>query len=111
MSTAARVPFPQLCRAARLPEPLSEYQFALGISRNWRFDFAWLRQRVALEVEGGAWVQGRHTRGLGFAKDIEKYNEAQILGWIVLRCLPDQLGSTLTFDVIRRALDLRRKEA
>jgi hypothetical protein len=64
---------------------------------------------VALEVEGGIWVGGRHTRGLGFVKDIEKYNEAQLLGWIVLRCLPNELGSVTTFDIVRRALDLRAR--
>jgi hypothetical protein len=49
-------------------------------------------------VEGGAWSGGRHTRGAGFEKDLEKYAEALILGWRVLRVTPKQIadGSALT---------------
>ena len=41
-------------------------------------------QKVAVEVHGGTWVGGRHTRGAGFEKDREKMNEAHLLGWLVL---------------------------
>ena len=60
-----------------------EYQFAPP--RKWRFDFAWEADKVAVELEGGAWSGGRHTRGAGFEDDCEKYNEATRLGWRVLR--------------------------
>ena len=42
-------------------------------------------RKIAIESEGGTWIGGRHTRGVGFANDAEKYNEAAALGWIVLR--------------------------
>lgn len=54
-------------------------------TRRWRFDFALPEHRVAVEVEGGTWNGGRHTRGSGYAKDCEKYAEALCLGWRVLR--------------------------
>lgn len=54
-------------------------------SRRWRFDFAFLRDGIAIEVEGGTWTKGRHTTGSGFEKDCEKYNEAALLGWRVFR--------------------------
>lgn len=59
--------------------------------RKWRFDYAWPDKRVALEVEGGAWIQGRHTRGAGFVKDLEKYNTAAAAGWTVIRVTPQML--------------------
>ena len=77
-----------LIRAARqghpsIPEPEREYQFAPP--RRWRFDFAFPGLMLAIEVEGGTWVSGRHNRGLGFERDCIKYNKATLLGWRVLR--------------------------
>lgn len=59
--------------------------------RKWRFDFANLQYKVAVEVEGGAYTKGRHTRPKGFIADMEKYNAAAELGWIVLRYTPQQM--------------------
>jgi len=58
--------------------------------RRWRFDFvvASTGLGIAVEVEGGTWQAGRHTRGAGFEKDCEKYNRAVLLGWRVLRFTP-----------------------
>ena len=41
--------------------------------RNWRCDFAWPDRRLIVEVEGGVYSQGRHTRPSGFTKDLEKF--------------------------------------
>ena len=40
---------------------------------------------MAVEIEGGAWTGGRHTRPVGYQKDCEKYNAAGALGWTVFR--------------------------
>lgn len=87
-----------------LPEPTLEFRFDL--SRRWRFDFCWIPERVALEVEGGVWTGGRHGRGSGIVKDIEKYNAAALQGYTVLRCTPSNLCMKETTDMVRRALDL-----
>ena len=83
--------FVLLLRAHVLPEPTREYRFAPP--RRWRFDYAWPLHRVAVEQEGGAWTRGRHTRGSGYVKDMEKYNAAVLAGWRVLRYTPQQLSS------------------
>lgn len=61
-------------------------------TRRWRFDFAWAAQRVAVEIDGGSWIGGRHTRGAGFRKDCEKGNEALLLGWKVFHFTSDMVG-------------------
>lgn len=68
---------------AKVPKPEREYVFHPG--RRWRFDFAWPDYKIALECEGGIFSMGRHTRGKGFIGDCEKYNQAMLDGWIVLR--------------------------
>lgn len=83
-----------------------EYKF--HDKRRWKFDFAILNNSgkdLAIEIEGGAFTQGRHTRGAGFVKDMEKYNHATLLGWRVLRFTPQQVldGSAIAF--IRRVLE------
>lgn len=70
-------------RLCGLPEPEMEYRF--HSVRKWRFDFCWTDRMIAVEVEGGTWAGGRHTRPQGFEKDSEKYNEATWLGWRVYR--------------------------
>lgn len=93
------------------PEPDREYRWgqavagtgpgirsrlrALGL-RDWRWDFAWPRPNgggVAVEVHGGTWQQGRHTRGAGFADDREKINSGTLRGWTVVELTGDMLHS------------------
>ena len=79
-----------LCQAHGLTSPVAELRF--HPSRKWRFDFAWPEVLVALEVDGGIWTQGRHTRGVGVLGDHEKLNAAAVLGWRVIRCTPGTLA-------------------
>ena len=72
------------------PEPVAEYRFHRD--RRWRFDFAWPDVRCAVEIDGGAFTRGRHTRGKGFEADLEKMNEATLLGWRVFRFTPQMLS-------------------
>ena len=60
-----------LWKQAGGPELVREHRFAAP--RRWRFDFAHLGTKTAIEIEGGTWSGGRHTRGSGFVKDAEKY--------------------------------------
>jgi hypothetical protein len=75
--------------------------------RLWRFDFAILELKVALEVQGGLFTNGRHSRGTGYINDIDKFNEAQLLGWSVYQCQPTEL-LTKGLDVIKRAIDAKK---
>ncbi len=94
--------FDRLCTLTQLPTPVPEYRFSPP--RRWRFDWAWIDQKVALEVQGGLFVQGRHARGAALLKEHEKLNEAAALGWRVLFVTPSMLESANTLDWLRRAL-------
>jgi hypothetical protein len=53
--------------------------------RKWRADIAILSLNVLIEYEGISSRKSRHTTITGFSNDCEKYNQAQLLGWKVLR--------------------------
>jgi very-short-patch-repair endonuclease len=80
-----------------------EREYRFNTARRWRLDFAIPDYKIGVEVEGGMWVRGRHSRPLGYANDCEKYNSAACLGWTVLRYTSDMIrdnpGQILT-DVL-----------
>jgi hypothetical protein len=98
----AHIPFDRQCAFAQVPVPVGEHRF--HPTRKWRFDWAWPQQFLALEVNGGAYIQGRHTRGAGFEKDCEKLSEAAVLGYRVLHVLPAQVASGAALMLVERAL-------
>ncbi|MFZ2937617.1 MAG: hypothetical protein WA066_02810 [Candidatus Omnitrophota bacterium] len=67
----------------------AEYRF--HPTRRWKSDYANPKIKTIIEIEGGVFTSGRHTRGTGFIKDCEKYNAASIAGWKILRYTPDQM--------------------
>lgn len=69
-------------QAAKLPAPVRELRFAPP--RRFRFDLAWVDQRLACEVQGGVHSGGRHVRGVGAESDAEKLTLAVLAGY---RCL------------------------
>jgi hypothetical protein len=54
-------------------------------ARKWRFDLAAPSLKLAWEYEGIYSTHSRHTNNKGYSQDTTKYNQAQILGWKVLR--------------------------
>jgi very-short-patch-repair endonuclease len=88
-----------------LPEPATEYRF--HPRRKWRFDCAFPDQRVAIELDGGTYMAGRHTRGAGFAADCEKLNTATVMGWRVLRFTGEMLNNDpqTCIDQVRALLE------
>ncbi len=95
-------------RAEGLPEPQLEYRF--HPTRKWRIDFFWPDAAwapyagLAVELEGGAFVGGRHTRGKGYEDDIVKYNEIGLTRILLIRCTPGQVRDGSAVQWVRRAL-------
>lgn len=103
-----------------LPAPHEQYHFAAkevgdgkGVRarlkkaglQDWRFDFAWPDLLLAVEVEGGTWMRGRHSRGSGFESDCRKYNTALLLGWRVLRYTGSMIKSKEAIKQVARILE------
>ena len=88
-----------------LPPPTPEFKFAAeAMGRQWRSDFAWPDKMILVEIEGGIWVKGRHTRGQGFENDCHKYNAAAELGYRVFRFTPAMLHSGEAIALLERVL-------
>jgi len=61
------------------PKPTTQHKF--HPKRQWRFDFCWIEQKVAVEIQG--FGEG-HNSYDGMKTDYEKHNEAVLMGWTVL---------------------------
>lgn len=100
--------FQTICVGAGLPKPEAEYVFAPP--RKWRFDWAFVAEKVALEIDGGAWIGGRHTSGSGFIKDMEKKNAAALLGWRIFYCTPREFETGTIMDTLCKALNKENQQ-
>jgi DNA-binding CsgD family transcriptional regulator len=123
--------------APELPRPRHQFEFASDEGRNFRFDRAFVDYRIGVELEGiyakqqvichkcGARVRykkkdgslgkviqlpGYHQRFGRFKSDVEKYNLAVKLNWIVLRFLYDDVYSDpfSMVETIRKVIYNRR---
>jgi len=75
--------------------------------RRWRFDLALPSQMLAVEIHGGVWQQGRHTRGRGFIQDRIKINTAVLMGWRVLEFTTEHITKDeYALNTIRQAMKL-----
>ena len=72
--------------------------------RAFRFDFAWPDRKLAVEVDGGTFTGGRHVRGAGYERDVEKQNLAVTQGWRVLHFTQRQVTSGYALNVVEQAL-------
>lgn len=61
---------------------------------------------LLIEVEGGAWVNGRHSRGAGMEADCEKSALAAIRGYRVMRLTPAQVNDGRGLAWVKQALGL-----
>ena len=88
---------------------MPEFEYRFHPSRRWRADFAWIDEKVLAEYEGGIYTGGAHTRGKHYEGDCEKYNEAALLGFVVLRFTVNMVRSGLALQQTERALRASRQ--
>ncbi len=89
MSPAPIYPLVGICRAAGLPEPVPEYRW--HPVRKFRAHYALPLHRVLIEIDGGLFINGGHSRGCGRMHDMAKDRAATLLGWRTLRYAPPEL--------------------
>ena len=92
------------CKCLLLPIPEKEVKFCP--TRRWRADYFFANavsgKPLAVEIEGGIFTKGRHTRGKGAENDMAKYNEMAIMGIALLRFTPEQVKRGLAALSIQR---------
>lgn len=72
---------------ARFQKPyFRQYPFLSG--RKFRADFAFPEQMLLIEVDGGLYIQGGHSRGAARESDLERDALAMLAGWRTLRVSP-----------------------
>ena len=89
--------------------PLPIREFIFHPVRRWRFDLAWPERKLALEVDGVVYHEagkGRHQTVSGVEQDCNKFNEALLLNWRILRVTQAQVKSGEALAFIERALKL-----
>lgn len=116
MARASVKPKPDSPAVAMLWETLQRFggwsrEHAFHELRAWRFDFAHLELLVAVEVEGGVGMMGRHQRPEGFVADLAKYNQAALAGWMLLRFDSAAIAHGEATELILQAVRIRRAAA
>ena len=82
------------------------YIYMQGASHPCQPDRAWPERKLLVEVQGGQWTRGRHTRGTGFEADCRKYSWYAILGYRVLFATPTMIEDGTVIDLLRKELEL-----
>jgi hypothetical protein len=71
--------------------------------RRWRLDFL-VAGSIAVEVNGGTWSGGRHSRGAGQASDYQKLNRCVLQGWKTLQYTTEQVLAGEAIDDVLEIL-------
>ena len=80
-------------------------EFRFHPTRKWRFDFCCPEYKIAIEIDGGVFIQGRHTRPLGYINDMEKLNNAAAMNYRVFRITPKQKFTPELITLIKTAVN------
>ena len=96
----------QILRAG-LPPPIMQFPFAIGIGRKWRADFCWVDYGLIVEIQGGGFTGGRHTRGTGYEDDCERQSTAATLGYTIMPVTPRHVREGKALAWITEALNAR----
>ena len=85
-----------------------EYKFCPD--RRWRADF-YIKPMILIELEGltQPWRKSRHTTNDGYSMDCEKYDEAEVLHFNVLRFTQQHVKSGYALQTIERLIEAKRE--
>ena len=103
MTSALENLFAMQLDSAGLTGYVREYRAIPG--RKFRFDFAFLRERLLVEINGGTYNGGAHSRGVGLNRDYEKGNLAVVNNWRVLSFDTKQVKSGAALEVVEQLIN------
>ena len=90
-------------KSAKITGFTREYKF--HPKRRWRLDFAWVDQKIGVEVEGGIWLpRSGHNTGVGISRDGEKGNALTLLGWKLIRVTGKMIKNGEALNIIESIL-------
>lgn len=98
--------FIEECLAAELKAENIAFDREVEFSpdRKFRADFHITGTPLLVEIDGGAWTNGRHVTGRGFIRDREKDALAFRLGFIPMHLSSEQVDSGEALETIKAAL-------
>ena len=76
-------------------------------TRKWEADFAWIVERLIVEVDGGTHAWGGHNSTEGYRRDRARDTWATLNGWTVLRFTIAQVRSLEAIDAIKQFFEER----
>lgn len=91
--------FEAMWKAMGGPELTPEFRFS--DTRKWRLDYFHAASMTAIELEGGIFCRGRHSRPKGMQGDCDKYNFAASIGIFVFRLTTGQVTQDRVQQILR----------
>lgn len=84
-----------------------EREFAFAPGRKFRADFAFVLDRILVEIQGGIWRRGggAHSRPANIIRDVEKAQIAARMGWRVFPVTTDEVRSGKAARLILELLE------
>ena len=82
-----------------------EIKFQPIHTKHWRFDFHIVKLRLLIEIEGGPWSGGRSGKLAFKAWSMERYYQAEELGYQIERFHPDSILSGFVIHWIKSELE------
>src|SRR6266567_1586530 len=73
-----------------------------------RWDIAFTEEKLAVEVNGGIWIQGAHAHPTTIIRNMKKGNLGALRGWRVLAFEPREVKTGGPVNLILEALGINR---
>ncbi|EPF72566.1 hypothetical protein GCM10025882_31920 [Acinetobacter gyllenbergii] len=80
-------------------------------TKHWRFDFHIVKLRFLIEIEGGPWSGGRGGKLANKAWSMDRYYQAEELGYKIERFHPDSILSGYVIHWIKGELERLKNES
>lgn len=86
-----------------------EKQYRFIDERKFMFDFAFPKQKIAVEIDGGTWMgKGGHNSGSGIQNDRDKDELAILNGWTVYRCTAHMVKAGRAIETVKTLLSIQK---